>query len=221
MGIALLVLGAVAALVGGLMVLVAAFRTGVLWGLACLLVPFAGLVYVLTHWEESRTGFLLNLAGLAVVALGVLFQPSDSLFGGGALATESWREPAPPAWEQPERQDPGATSAPAWQAPAPAWQAPSPGFGREDDAAAPAVSEPPPPPSQPPRREEAVSPYEAGAHLGRLVTVIQVEGKPFKARLRAVQGGVLYFERPIGGGSVTFPMPAERIVELRAMRSAH
>jgi hypothetical protein len=51
--------------------------------------------------------------------------------------------------------------------------------------------------------------------VGRLLTVVQMDGKVFKARLRAASGGWLLFERPVGGGSVTFPMPVDRIRELR------
>jgi hypothetical protein len=66
-----------------------------------------------------------------------------------------------------------------------------------------------------PRREEVLSPWQAGAHLGRMITIVPPEGKAFKARLRAVAGGVLILERPMGGGSVTFAMPMDRIREVR------
>lgn len=222
MGIALLLLGGVAAVVGSLMLVVAAFRTGVLWGLACLLIPFAALVYLVLHWDEARTGFLLNLAGLAVAALGLLFLPTDALWGGSELASGGWQEPAAPAWEQPE------------SPPAGAWEQPGrepggrlagfPGSAPDGGGSPLAGGEAPPPaleanPTGPnpalPRREEVLHPSSAGGHLGRLMVVVQHDGKSFKARLRAVRDGVLYFERPVGGGSVTFPMPTERILELR------
>ena len=47
-------------LVGGIMVLVAAFRQSVLWGLACLFVPFASFVFCIMHWQEAKSGFLLS-----------------------------------------------------------------------------------------------------------------------------------------------------------------
>ena len=224
MGIALLVLGAVAAVVGGLMLLVAAFRTSVLWGLACLFIPFAGLVYVVVHWEEARTGFLLNLAGLAVGALGLLFLPADAILGEGEVTLAGWQEPAPPAWEQPE--SPGSSrQAPSLAGPRPGIDgrgadlaAPRTGFGSAPQPRPPALeaaTPPAPPPPAPPRREEVLHPSQAGAYLGKLVTIVQFDGKAFKARLRGVQGGWLLLERPVGGGAVTFPMPAERIRELR------
>lgn len=70
--IAFAALGAIIAIVGGIMLLVAAFRTSVWWGVAYLFVPFAALVFVIMHWEDSRRGFLLNLFGV-FIAVGAIF----------------------------------------------------------------------------------------------------------------------------------------------------
>ena len=58
-------------LVGGIMVLVAAFRQNIWWGLACLFVPFASLAFCIAHWQEAKTGFLLAVTGFGV-SLGLL-----------------------------------------------------------------------------------------------------------------------------------------------------
>ena len=50
-------------LVGGLMMIVAAFRQSILWGFAYLLVPFAALVFLCKYWAEAKKGFLINLMG--------------------------------------------------------------------------------------------------------------------------------------------------------------
>ncbi|MBI3854327.1 MAG: hypothetical protein HY293_01405 [Planctomycetes bacterium] len=63
MGLALLILGIVLALGGHIGIVVAAFREGALWGLGCLLVPIVGLIFVVTHWAETKKPFLFAVAG--------------------------------------------------------------------------------------------------------------------------------------------------------------
>jgi len=58
-----MVISAVVMLVGGLMMIVAAFRQSILWGLAYLLIPFAALVFLFKHWSEAKRGFFINLIG--------------------------------------------------------------------------------------------------------------------------------------------------------------
>ena len=64
--------------IGSIMVLVAAFREGVGWGVAVLfLSPIAPLLFVIMHWEEGRKGFFCQMVG--IVLCGVAF--------GAVLAT--------------------------------------------------------------------------------------------------------------------------------------
>ena len=56
--------------VGGIMVLIAAFRVGILWGLAVLFLPgIVHLIFVIVHWKEAKNGILLQLCGVAVMIL--------------------------------------------------------------------------------------------------------------------------------------------------------
>ena len=85
-----LLVGGALALVGGLWLLVASFRTSLLWGLACLLCsPLGPLLFVVLHWRAASTPFLVNLVG--------------SLLAMGGLAT------LPPELRQPR---PGSPAAP-------------------------------------------------------------------------------------------------------------
>jgi hypothetical protein len=72
--IALLFLGfgLLASIVGWIMVLVPAFRRHIGWGMATLLVPGAAIIFTLFHWAEARRGFLLQLLGGVILAVGVL-----------------------------------------------------------------------------------------------------------------------------------------------------
>ncbi|HEX9501693.1 MAG TPA: hypothetical protein VGA10_08575 [Thermoanaerobaculia bacterium] len=76
MGPALFVIGLVISLVGSVMVISRAFRESVLWGLGCIFVPFVYIIFVITHWEDSRKGFMTALAGTALFFLGALVTPS-------------------------------------------------------------------------------------------------------------------------------------------------
>ena len=39
--------------------LILAFQTSILWGLACF-IPLGGLVFVLLHWQESKGAFFTS-----------------------------------------------------------------------------------------------------------------------------------------------------------------
>lgn len=72
MAISLLVIGYLISLVGGVMLLVAAFRVSVGWGLASLFIPFASFVFMVKHWDVSRRPFFTSLWSLPFLALGVM-----------------------------------------------------------------------------------------------------------------------------------------------------
>jgi len=63
MGFVLLVLGIGLSVVGGLWLLITAFQESVGWGVACLLLPIVGLIFVFLHWEDAKKPFLVGLAG--------------------------------------------------------------------------------------------------------------------------------------------------------------
>lgn len=63
--------GVVLLLIGGLGFLLAAFRTGILWGLAVIFIPPASIVFLVMHWQSARGAFKLQLLGLAIVLVAV------------------------------------------------------------------------------------------------------------------------------------------------------
>lgn len=63
----LIIVAGVAALVSFLWLLVVAFKTHILWGLACLFLPFATLVFAILNWDRSAKPFLTHLASSALV----------------------------------------------------------------------------------------------------------------------------------------------------------
>lgn len=56
-------------IIGGIGFLIAAFRTSILWGLACLLIYPVSIIYLILHWSEAKNPFFLQLAGLAIILI--------------------------------------------------------------------------------------------------------------------------------------------------------
>lgn len=76
MGSILVIVGAGLMLIGGIKFIIAAFSESIIWGLACIFLPIASLLFLLGHWEEAKDGFLLQIAGAGVIILSVV------IFGG-------------------------------------------------------------------------------------------------------------------------------------------
>lgn len=74
-------IGFLIAFVGGIWLLIEGFKESVLWGVGMLLFGFVGLIFAVTHWEQAKKPFLLNVGGAALMFLGVLLAPGG---GGGA-----------------------------------------------------------------------------------------------------------------------------------------
>ncbi len=72
-GLLIMIVGGIIMFGGGIWFIVETFRSGILWGLACLFIPFVGLIWLITHWENGKApfgtyllGFLLMLGGMVL-----------------------------------------------------------------------------------------------------------------------------------------------------------
>jgi glutaredoxin-like YruB-family protein len=83
--IVLLSFAVLVALVGTIIMLVAAFRQSVPWGLVVLFVPAGNLVFTCVHWAEARLGFLVSIASSVFLFGGIFTIPgaSDMLIDAG------------------------------------------------------------------------------------------------------------------------------------------
>lgn len=72
------IIGGIIAIVFGIQLLILAFRTSILWGLGYLLIPLVSLIFVITHWEETKTPFLRCLLAIPFYLLGVFLMPGHS-----------------------------------------------------------------------------------------------------------------------------------------------
>ena len=75
MGIVLFVLGLLVGGVGGIWLLVVAFRQSILWGLGCLVVPFVELVFIIMYWHDAKRPFAFQLVGFVLMVLGMVLMP--------------------------------------------------------------------------------------------------------------------------------------------------
>ena len=64
--------GWLASAVGGIMILVAAFRESAGQGLMNLLIPFYAFYYVATRWEDCKTGAVVSGVGLIALIIGTI-----------------------------------------------------------------------------------------------------------------------------------------------------
>ena len=72
---ALLILGLILGVVGGIWLLVVAFKTSIWWGLGCLLIGPVSLVFAVMHWQDAKKPFLISLAGTVLIIVAVLNSP--------------------------------------------------------------------------------------------------------------------------------------------------
>jgi hypothetical protein len=92
-------LAVVAQLVGGVWLLVLAFRESVVWGLLSLFVPCAQLVFIVQHWQKAKRPALLSIggAGAAVAASLMIYQLNADERASPAAATAGDPLVAPPS----------------------------------------------------------------------------------------------------------------------------
>ena len=68
-------LGALIAIVAVIMIIMDAFMEHVLWGIACIFVPLAVLVFCVKNWGQERGKFIIYCIGIALLIIGRLFSP--------------------------------------------------------------------------------------------------------------------------------------------------
>ena len=59
-GLVLAVVAYALMFVCGIIIVVEAFRNSVFWGIALLIIPFAQIVFVITHWADNKKPFLIS-----------------------------------------------------------------------------------------------------------------------------------------------------------------
>ena len=214
MGCVVFLVAAGVSTVGSLILLIAAFRVGVGWGLAVLFLPFANIVFAVKHWDKAKLGILLQIAGLALVAVAVLafgldavmagrrggFEGSDLPSFGGAV------EPAPPA-------PPATPTLPPTPEPTPTVYLPE-ALLDYTPAARPVM----PRPTVGPEVDFVLTLQNASQRVGWTMKVTTTDGRQFEGTLLAIDGRAMTFERRLNTGAMIFPIPIADIQELELVQ---
>jgi len=66
------VIGAIISIIFTIVIIIQAFKTSIVWGIVCLLISPAILVYTFTHWDEAKSPFLKVLLGVVIMIVGAL-----------------------------------------------------------------------------------------------------------------------------------------------------
>ena len=71
LGMILTAIGGVMAVVGGVWVIVLAFRKSVMWGLLCLFVSPVAIYFAIKNWDIAKRPFLIEIAGIVLLFIGI------------------------------------------------------------------------------------------------------------------------------------------------------
>lgn len=74
----LMVIAFLIVLVGSLQFLVEAFKESLLWGLACVFIPFAALVFLVMYYERVSKYFFIQLGGFAAMVAIAMMAPDGA-----------------------------------------------------------------------------------------------------------------------------------------------
>ncbi len=84
-------------IIGGIGLLIAAFRTSILWGLLVLLIAPVAVIYLILHWQDAKGAFKLQLVGGALllaaaymsgdISLNASVDPGETLYAASSPAS--------------------------------------------------------------------------------------------------------------------------------------
>jgi hypothetical protein len=83
LGMILMAAGGIATVVGGIWLIVLAFRKSILWGLGSLFISPIAIVFAIMNWSIAKRPFLIEIAGVVVLFIGM------ALSGAGMSAGEA------------------------------------------------------------------------------------------------------------------------------------
>ena len=64
------IVGGIIMFVGGIWMLIEQFKSGILWFLACLFIPFVSIIWLVMHWEAGAPPFFLSIGGFVLFLFG-------------------------------------------------------------------------------------------------------------------------------------------------------
>ncbi len=228
----LMVVGGLASLGAYVWLLVIAFRESAVWGLVCLFIPFAVLVFGFKFWNDSKIPFLACLAGSILLVVGGIGYSMTSVNVG--------IEEFPDLGEQVGWDSPAVDSSPDVEAVE--GDEPVQEEWLELDGASPEVDEimqsasdlralghddalsmldevdEEPPPPRPHRDGSLVPVSKLGSLQGERVVIVLNTLERVSAYVVSVDSETVLLRHRVGGGSVTYPIDFDDIKEVRSRR---
>lgn len=193
-------------MVGGVMVLIAAFRSGIWWGLGSLLLAPVWLIFVFTHWAEAKKGFLISLASFALML--------PVAFIGGLMSALSGVAPVASVGPGGE---PSGTAAPQWQSQGSSSAGEDTSQG---DASASAEDSAEPQQAKVKKITYAYQdvPFEdLGPLLQTPVIVTTRDGREHKGLLIEATPQKITVQKTVSGGKFEFEMLKSRVTRVQAL----
>ncbi|MEJ2677044.1 MAG: hypothetical protein P8011_18000, partial [Acidihalobacter sp.] len=204
--------GFAGAVLGILMLYGAAFRSGWLWGIVCLLLPPVLLLFIPLRWRRSQFGLYMLLAGLLV--------SGAAMYAGADASVQAWLQQPPVqayiariGWHGEIRlpfksyqppQLPNAAAAKAIRA--------------EDKAAAqappPAPASKPAAPASPQDEFQAVSLDALSKYIGSTVRITSTDGGKVSGQLTRVDSMGVTVAAPQSSGSVSYHVAWTRLTRV-------
>ena len=215
----LIAVGGLALLVGGVLLVVSAFRINTGWGLVVLLLSWLIIplvVFALRYWPRARTGLLIALAGLVVSGLGWF------IFVGSAAMSVAETEPLEYSrgiqMTRPEGESETASNFDySESSPQPTETAPLP------QPTATPTPEPTRAPDPTPTRVansiwQTVPYAEIDQYIGERIQLELTDGNSMTVVLESVSPNRITAAQRMGGGWVTYPVQREAIRHIRVPR---
>jgi hypothetical protein len=214
--VALLIFGTPLVVVASIWLLVVAFKQSILWGLACLFVPFASIVFIILHWDSAKRPFLFSIVGLVLVGAGVAVLDRDAAVRVVTAARPgSQAAPLPKALDAPPAvpsTTPLLPGTPQTQLAPTALPGPANPKAAEPAAAdvpqqqAPVGTLPAPRPTDPPTHAN-VAVGDLAKHIGEPLRYQMKDGRTVVGTLRSVDNDTVKLERDMGLGVSAFRIP--------------
>jgi hypothetical protein len=91
-------------IIGGIGLLISAFKTGIFWGLAVFFIAPVALIYVIVHWQDAKGPFKLQLFGVLIIAIFAYTNGGVSSVTAATpnLSNLNFSEPETPSFSIPE-----------------------------------------------------------------------------------------------------------------------
>ncbi|MCD4750936.1 MAG: hypothetical protein K8R59_16300 [Thermoanaerobaculales bacterium] len=232
---AVIVVGGIGGLAAGIWLLVLAFRESLGWGLACLFIPFAALVFAVKFWDEAKIPFIITLVSAGVVLVGTLGYSMFTVNAGLNDFSEfddssSWnpRTELPPdgdpisypsetPWAIEERDDVDTL---VEDAGTPFLESETNlGIDTEEGTVAVPIESEPPPEGRGRRKNVTIPKANLHLMIGEKVELILYSGQRISARVESITADKVFMKHRVGGGSVTYSVPLGVISEVRIRRA--